>query len=91
MVLGRDNWRFSAMTGGLTQKALLEDLGVTSLGQKESTVRKAAGIDRYRHDVELLHSRRRGYYLEMLARDDEARVPVGPPVPREAPSTEPRS
>ena len=67
VVLGKDNGGFSFYGGGLgfTQKAVLEDLGVKSLGQKEQTVRRAAELGAYRSERRLLHSTRRRHLMDM--------------------------
>lgn len=68
IVLGQDSGIFKGY--GLTQRALLDHLGVKSLNNKTETVRNSAGLNRWQHEVGLLHSSHRRHLLEMLSWED---------------------
>ena len=67
-MLGQDSGIFKGY--GLTQRALLDHLGVKSLNNKTETVRRSAGLQPFRRELELLHSSHRRHLLEMLTWED---------------------
>src|SRR5690606_27119102 len=55
LVLADDNgWCGAART--TSKRAILDHLRVRSVDEKVGILRRAAGMERYRHDVALLHS-----------------------------------